>query len=210
MILDEKQVYRVQFRFWLDVVRPEEDQLAEYVTHLKEKRSFAQTIRDALCLIRDLRQGRVEVLLRLFPWIEEHFAKSISQPTVMTLPDPLREHMERMEHYFNQLPAARPLLLAQPAEKDEDTTIEMKRVTNGKSVWNALISVAALNNTFGDLPTNVLNYGIEIGRIPAHFERKTASLVPIQTEGGPKAMAVPQFANPVFDDDNDDDLLIKG
>jgi hypothetical protein len=68
-----KKDHRLQFRFWLDVVRPEEKALAEYVEELKERRRFAQSIRDALCLLRDLQAGRITVLLALFPWIEDYF-----------------------------------------------------------------------------------------------------------------------------------------
>lgn len=65
--------YQMQFRFWLNVMSEQEEALAQYAHQLKEQRRFAQTIRDALSLIRDLRAGRVVVLLALFPWIEDHF-----------------------------------------------------------------------------------------------------------------------------------------
>lgn len=64
-----KDTHRLQFRFWLDVVREDEYSLAEYVDELKNKRNFAKTIRDALHLIRDLREGRVDWLLYLFPFV---------------------------------------------------------------------------------------------------------------------------------------------
>lgn len=200
----EKKEHRLQFRFWLDVIRPEEDQLAEYVNDLKEKRSFAQTIREALHLIRDLRQGRVEVLLRLFPWIEDHFAKPISAPAPMLLPDPFREQLDRIERYFHQLPVAptsQPMLLLDEPLPDEPTIL-MERVKDSKSGWNNLISMAGLTGNYGVLAPEILAYGLESGRIPPQF-------APKKDEIAPKQMDVPQFALPVFDDD-DDMIILEG
>lgn len=64
---------RYQFRFWLDAAKDDELELCAYHDQLKERRQWQPTIRDALRLIRDLRAGRVNVLLELFPSIERIF-----------------------------------------------------------------------------------------------------------------------------------------
>ncbi len=62
---------RVQFRFWLDVVKDAEASLAQEVQHLKSRRAFQPTIRDAIRLILDLRNGSTDVLHELFPWVSQ-------------------------------------------------------------------------------------------------------------------------------------------
>jgi hypothetical protein len=64
---------RWQVRFWLDVRFDEQYLLAEWVQELKNTRLFAQTARDALALIRDLKLRRVTILEALFPWVVEHY-----------------------------------------------------------------------------------------------------------------------------------------
>lgn len=66
---NEQKPYRLLQKFWLDVTRDDEYSLAEYIAEQKKKRKFAGTIRDALHLIRDLRAGKVDWLLFLFPWV---------------------------------------------------------------------------------------------------------------------------------------------
>lgn len=67
---------RLRQIFWLDVNKPDEQELAEYVGDLKEQRSFVSTIRDGLRLVRDLRAGRTDVLRELFPWVFESTGSS--------------------------------------------------------------------------------------------------------------------------------------
>ena len=71
--------FRLRFTFWLDMNKPEEYALAEHIDALKEKRSFATTIRQGLRLINDLRQGRLEVLFELFPWVKAEFLEHIQR-----------------------------------------------------------------------------------------------------------------------------------
>lgn len=61
---------RFQFRFWLDCDKDDELLLAETIDWLKQQRTFTATVRDGIRLILDLRAGRLDVLLALFPWVE--------------------------------------------------------------------------------------------------------------------------------------------
>lgn len=119
-MVTDKKVYRLQFRFWLDVLRPDEGDLADYVESLKESRRFTQSIRDSLSLIRDLNAGRVGVLLSLFPWIEDYFRERFSPPAT---PPPLaleglHQQLAQLQQLLAQresLPEpSRPLRLASP------------------------------------------------------------------------------------------------
>ena len=59
--------FRKRHEFWLDLGKPRENRIANLIAELKEKRSFASSVRDGLRLIVDLRAGRVDVLRALFP-----------------------------------------------------------------------------------------------------------------------------------------------
>lgn len=68
---------RAQFKFWLDVMKDDELELGMELVLLKSRRKFASTVRDAMRLIVDLRAGRVDVLLELFPWVKDEIAKEM-------------------------------------------------------------------------------------------------------------------------------------
>lgn len=61
---------REKFKFWLDLNKDDELLIAETIDELKRQRSFVSTIRDGIRLICDLRQGKLNVLFELFPWVK--------------------------------------------------------------------------------------------------------------------------------------------
>ena len=63
--------FRMQVIFWLNLNNPIHELLADYIADLKASRMFAPTIRDALLLVRDLRNGRLCELERQFPGVVE-------------------------------------------------------------------------------------------------------------------------------------------
>ena len=63
--------FRMQVIFWLNLNNPIHELLADYIADLKSSRMFAPTIRDALLLVRDLRNGRLCELERQFPGVVE-------------------------------------------------------------------------------------------------------------------------------------------
>lgn len=183
---------RESFSFWLEIENPEHFELAKAINQLKRLRQFAPTIRNALMLYLDLQAGKTDELRRQFPFA--------TKPA----PSPLDEHFARLEQKILALPLAGaaprtssrlPLLLNEPPLEDEPT-IQLERISSGKEGWNALISIAALNESYDELPPEILAYGLEIGRIPANRVK------PQKSNGGPRKMAVPQFATPTFDDDD--------
>ncbi|MBZ0320110.1 MAG: hypothetical protein K8L91_27100 [Anaerolineae bacterium] len=68
----KKERLRQQYLFWLDMNQPDDVALADKIAELKAQRKFAKTIRDGIRLIEDLRAGRLDVLLALFPWVTDH------------------------------------------------------------------------------------------------------------------------------------------
>ena len=65
---------RLQFKFWLATNVERDRAVGEYLHEMKKKRKMLPTIRDAIRLIRDLRAGRVDVLLELFPFVRDAIA----------------------------------------------------------------------------------------------------------------------------------------
>lgn len=63
--------FRIRQEFWLNVAKPDELELADLIDDLKRGRVFSQAIRDGLRLVVDLWRGNLDVLLELFPWVEE-------------------------------------------------------------------------------------------------------------------------------------------
>jgi hypothetical protein len=60
---------RIQFRFWLDSKKSDENQLIGDLNHFKSKRKFADTIRRALSLFFALMLGDVSLLKEYFPGV---------------------------------------------------------------------------------------------------------------------------------------------
>jgi hypothetical protein len=85
--------FRLRFTFWLDVQKPDEAELAETIDVLKQERTFASTIRDGIRLICDLRAGRVDMLLELFPWVRESLQSTPTAPVEKGL----QEQIARLE-----------------------------------------------------------------------------------------------------------------
>ena len=77
--------FRLRFTFWLDLDKPEENELAGYIDELKQQRKFVTTIKQGLKLIRDLRAGKTDVLLELFPLVVERLRNQPHNADLMTL-----------------------------------------------------------------------------------------------------------------------------
>jgi hypothetical protein len=65
--------FRLQIKFWLDLHKAEESELADLIAELKQERTFSRVVRDGIRLVVDLWRGNLDVLLALFPWVEEAF-----------------------------------------------------------------------------------------------------------------------------------------
>jgi hypothetical protein len=61
-------------QFWLDEQMEDDRELLGIITELRKAREFTQIVRDGIRLIRELKEGRVDMLLTLFPnvvyWLE--------------------------------------------------------------------------------------------------------------------------------------------
>ena len=130
------------FRFWLDVNKPEEHQLAEHLEKLKRKRQFSRTIRDSLRLFLDLKAGKTDVLQELFPGIapQMDFAAIIQQAAdasaerfANTAP-PLIEASGNMSELSKE---------KRPQREDDDAirSLEVKKSTvSGEQVYQNIVN----------------------------------------------------------------------
>ena len=192
---------RKKVSFWLDLNNSFEKLILQEVQYLKAKRIFTQTIRDGFRLIHDLRNHRVDVLLELFPWIEDYFC---NDNNINKLDEKLEAHLNKVQSFImqqgaipvtsGQLPSRTPI----PKIESKNIEIEIKNVgntENNNSAWNFMISSAALQGSYDNLPQKVIDYGVQTGKISiSTVKQKSANT------SGPKAMNVPQFTPPGFDD----------
>ncbi len=154
--------YRLRFNFWLNLNDRADEEAADYIELLKNERSFTETIRDGLRLIRDLREGKITVLCELFPFIKEKLATSSSSTD-----ESLRREIEALKVLMlssanpptvaplsisrSVTPlAAGPKPLSAPSfelprfDDDDDDTLILTKDTRTDSALNFLNSMLAL------------------------------------------------------------------
>lgn len=96
--MTRKQSFRLRHTFWLDMMNHAEQELSEYIETLKAQRTFVKTVRDGLRLMRDLREGRVDVLFELFPLLKAEFIAG-----VMPKPDNDPSGNEKVQRQLDEL-----------------------------------------------------------------------------------------------------------
>ncbi len=88
--MDGENRFRLQFKFWLDVNKPDEHALAELCEELKRRGLYTKTIRDGISLVDDLRNGRLDMLFTLYPWVKELI--TYGQSGALSQPLPLNSY----------------------------------------------------------------------------------------------------------------------
>jgi hypothetical protein len=156
-----KNRFRLRFTFWLDLLKPDEEQLADQIELLKNDRSFAGTIRDGIRLICDLRAGRLDVLFDLFPWVRAEFLGYFQslQPPKNSAQSELERQLARVEALLVQqgsvpisttaktINSAGPKPLSVPQfaiPDDEEITLEIRPDTSTNSAQNFINSMFRL------------------------------------------------------------------
>jgi hypothetical protein len=67
---------RYRFDFWLNADKDDELIVAEKVDELKRKRSFSSVLRDGIMIVSELRDGKTDLLFKLYPWVAEAVKQS--------------------------------------------------------------------------------------------------------------------------------------
>ncbi|NWF67577.1 MAG: hypothetical protein HXY40_00685 [Chloroflexi bacterium] len=104
---------RGRFTFWLDYSKDEQLLLAETIDELKRRRTFVQTIREGIRLMCDLRAGRLNVLLELFPWVRQELMAA-SSPAKTAGELEVQRQLARLEQLLQQQLNTPPPLPALP------------------------------------------------------------------------------------------------
>ena len=150
-----KSRFRLQYKFWLDLNKPEEHNLAEAIEDLKEQRAFIRAVRDGIRLVVDLWNGNLDVLLELFPGVEEAFYERFQQQQPASDAS-LQEQLARLESLLLQQgnapvamsnsgpkPLKVPEISGPKLDDDSDLIVMKKAQGDGSSAANFLNS--ALN-----------------------------------------------------------------
>lgn len=170
--------FRTQVKVWLEPERDEHYYILEIIEYLKNNRLFSKTFRDGIRLIYSLRQHDLSVLFELFPWIKEKFdtATQIAQ---------LKAELAATPRHVPQAQAMTP---RPKVAQSDDIDFEIKQAKSEENAgYNMMLASLGMGMAkVSDLPPEVIQYGIERGKI----DKKHA---PKPKPAGPKAMQVPQF-----------------
>ena len=140
--------FRKMFKFWLDLDKDDEYELAEEIATLRKNRQFAPTLRNGLRLILELQRGETSLLFEMFP----NLKAKISEPggntggqkqTDHTLDPALKIQLERLEHLIlkqDNRPIEKP---SKPVVMQPPPQITVKKAeSSGNSAQNFLNSMA--------------------------------------------------------------------
>jgi hypothetical protein len=97
-MLKEKR-NRKRMGFWLDYGKDDELIVAEAIDELKKQRKYQRAIFQGIQLIASLWEGRVDVLLTMFPWVADVICQGAPPKDDM---DELKARLARMENMLQQ------------------------------------------------------------------------------------------------------------
>ena len=155
--------YRIMQKFWLDLEKPDHEEVNEIIHALKRARSYSKAIRDGLRLIFDLSAGNLDVLFELFPWVRAEFMEYITsvQPQKPDTGINIQEQLARIEELLANSETlvttpkidnrvGEPKAMKVPPisvpifDKDEDLLVVTKAKSDGSSAKNFLDSAFSL------------------------------------------------------------------
>src|SRR5690606_2373167 len=149
---------RWMYKFWLQLDKPEEEELSRKLEIVRKSRKFAPTMRTALRLFFSLMEGRTDVVLELFPWIREalHDAperQNLSENGNSNViaskddTDALKAHIERLEQLILEkgnvpiLQGKAPIKTIPSPKKYTEPVLEVTKATYTENAnFNMLIS----------------------------------------------------------------------
>lgn len=144
-----KERFRLQFKFWLDVNKPDEYELAEMIAELKESKAFSGAVRDGIRLMVDLWRGNLDVLLTLFPWVEDAFQERFAaqQPDIGYAIQKRLDSLEKLLLQQSEVPLEPTVSGPKPLKKttaSADPLVIRKAKSDGSSAKNFLDSAFKL------------------------------------------------------------------
>lgn len=139
--------FRLRYTFWLDHNNRDALAVADTIEALKNERSFTSVVRDGIMLVSELRQGKTDLLLKLFPWIQDALAPA---PAGDTGGDDILRRIERRLDAL-ELPAGNGYLMSpspkRSASSDKpEPEIVITKSTSTDAAANFLASLQGLQN----------------------------------------------------------------
>ncbi|MAS36297.1 MAG: hypothetical protein CL610_19995 [Anaerolineaceae bacterium] len=91
--------YRMRFDFQLNVAKDEEYAIDEQIGSLKKQGLYSKTVRDGIRLVSNLRDGNLDVLFELFPWVQAEFLEYVAgvQPEKSETERDIQQQLLRIE-----------------------------------------------------------------------------------------------------------------
>ena len=138
--------FRLQIKFWLDLHKTEERDLADLIAELKQARTFSRVVRDGIRLVTDLWRGNLDVLLMLFPWVEEAFYQRFAEQQPES-DRAIQAHLARLEQLFLEqgnrpvtvTGGLKPLAAMSQSNEEEGNLLVVKQAqSDGNSAQNFL------------------------------------------------------------------------
>lgn len=120
------KVGRLMVSFWLDISKQSEHDLNEHIRMLKKKRMFSYSIRAGLALLKDLREGKTDVLCEMFPWIKSRLQPAPTDQFTVLLNQVAQLQQQLAQVSASAMPAQLPSLnttfaLPEPQLMEADT-----------------------------------------------------------------------------------------
>jgi hypothetical protein len=151
--------YRMRYDFQLNVAKADEQAIAEQIAVLKDQGLYSKTVRDGIRLVSDLRDGNLDVLFALFPWVRAEFLEYVGavQPPKSEAEAAIAKQLARIEELLANDKSLSPVELGQggggprkmnapsvPAPKVDDDDSDLLQVkksdSGGASAQNFLNS----------------------------------------------------------------------
>lgn len=188
----KRKRYQRQFKFWLNALNRQDQKIIEDIDNLKTERSFTQAIREGLRLIPSLMRGETDVLFEMFPAIKD---KLYAQMEADILEQLNVERSNEMIQHIIELKGVVSQFKNQPMLSTPiQGTLSMRRVTVEEDIELEV--------------TQVEGAGLQASQ---NFLKSMMALNPVEQPkqiAQPKQLQVKQFDAPVFDDDDDDFLIV--
>ncbi len=122
----KKKRFRLRFVFWLDMLKTQEQDIAERIEVLKDERLFSKAIRIGILIFDDLRQGNIDQLVQYFPWVKDKIIAQYSSETNIEAQMSRLEELIQQQNTFAQTQSPSSNYIGSFGYPDNDIALEEK------------------------------------------------------------------------------------
>lgn len=144
VIQKKTETGRLMVSFWLDVSKQTEHELNEHIRLLKKKRMFSYSIRAGLALLKDLREGKVDVLCEMFPWMKDRLQPQDQFGALVAQINQLQQQLQQVQVTSLPTPSIDRMMLPEPALMELDTQTTPTINTGADSRKQFAVSIAGM------------------------------------------------------------------